>query len=85
MPDSEAMDLMTRQLFQEQEEARAKLQRAKLSSAQLPTYFVGWRAWSKLREDYKQKKAAACNLTAFHDAALKVGAVPLGQLPGLLP
>jgi uncharacterized protein (DUF885 family) len=84
MSDAEAMDLMTRQLFQEQEEARGKLQRAKLSSAQLPTYFVGWRAWSKLREDEKQRKGAAFNLTAFHDAALKTGAVPMGQLAPLL-
>ena len=45
MTDEEALDLMEKQTFQEKEEATAKLQRAKLSSAQLPTYFVGWRGW----------------------------------------
>jgi hypothetical protein len=43
MTDQEALDLMQKQTFQEAEEATAKLQRAKLSSAQLPMYFVGWR------------------------------------------
>src|SRR5262249_48027642 len=42
MPDQEAMDLMEKQTFQEKEEATEKLQRAKLSSCQLPTYFVGY-------------------------------------------
>ncbi|MDE3165587.1 MAG: DUF885 domain-containing protein [Acidobacteriota bacterium] len=84
MSDQEALDLMTKQTFQEQEEATAKLQRAKLSSAQLPTYYVGWRAWTKLRDDQRQKHGAAFNLQAFHDAALKEGAVPIAQLGGLL-
>jgi uncharacterized protein (DUF885 family) len=85
MTDQEAMDLMTKQTFQETEEATAKLQRAKLSSAQLPTYYVGWRAWNKLREEQRQKKGAAFNPQAFHDAALKVGAVPISELGKLLP
>jgi len=45
MTDQEALDLMQKQTFQEAEEATAKLQRAKLSSAQLPMYFIGWRGW----------------------------------------
>jgi len=85
MTDQEALDLMTKRTFQESEEATAKLQRAKLSSAQLPTYFVGWRAWNNLRDQYKQKKGAAFSLSAFHDAALKEGAVPVTQLGALLP
>jgi uncharacterized protein (DUF885 family) len=84
MTDQEALDLMTKQLFQEPEEATAKLQRAKLSSAQLPTYYVGWRAWLKVRDDYKQKKGGSFSLAAFHDGALKEGAVPISQLGTLL-
>ena len=49
MTDQEALDLMEKQTFQENEEATAKLQRAKLTSAQLPTYFVGWRGWLQVR------------------------------------
>ena len=83
MTEQEALDLMINDTFQEKEEATEKVQRAKLSSCQLPTYFVGWRGWLDLREEYKKRKGAAFNLTAFHDAALKESAVPrpvLGQL-----
>ena len=84
MTDQEAMDLMVNDTFQEKEEATAKLQRAQLSSCQLPTYFVGWRGWLDTREAYKKRKGSAFNLTEFHDAALKESAVALPALAGLL-
>ena len=84
MSDQEAMDLMLNRTFQEQEEASGKLLRAKLSSAQLPMYFVGWRAWLNLRDEYKKAKGAAFSLADFHDRALKEGAVPLPVLNPLL-
>jgi uncharacterized protein (DUF885 family) len=78
MSDDEAMKLMEETTFQEHEEATAKLQRVKLSSTQLPTYFVGWRDWLRVRE------AVGGNLRDFHDRALKEGAVPLPALARLL-
>ena len=84
MTDQQALDLMINDTFQEKEEATGKLQRAQLSSCQLPTYFVGWRGWLDTREDYKKRKGAAFQLPAFHDAALKESAVPLPVLPSLL-
>jgi uncharacterized protein (DUF885 family) len=84
MTDDEAMDLMEKQTFQEAEEAKAKLQRAKLSSAQLPTYFLGWRGWLKVRDAFKQAKGGAFRLPDFNDRALKEGAVPLPALSTLL-
>ena len=84
MTDQDALDLMQKQTFQEKEEATGKLQRAKLSSAQLPMYFLGWRGWLKVREDYQRAKGAAYSLAAFNDNALKEGAVPLPLLGGLL-
>ena len=84
MTEQEALDLMIRDTFQEKEEATAKVQRAQLESCQLPTYFVGWRGWLDVREEYKKRKGAAFNLTEFHDAALKESAVPLPVLSGLL-
>jgi len=42
MTDQQALDLMINDTFQEKEEATAKLQRAQLTSCQLPTYFVGF-------------------------------------------
>jgi uncharacterized protein (DUF885 family) len=84
MTDEQAMDLMENSTFQEHEEAVAKLQRVKLSSTQLPTYFVGWRDWLRVRELVKQTKGSAFNLHDFHDAGLKEGAVPLPVLARLL-
>jgi uncharacterized protein (DUF885 family) len=84
MTDAEAMDLMEKDTFQEHEEAVAKLQRVKLSSTQLPTYFVGWRDWLRVRELAKQTKGSSFNLHDFHDAALHEGAVPLPVLARLL-
>jgi uncharacterized protein (DUF885 family) len=79
MTDEQAMDLMENSTFQEHEEAVAKLQRVKLSSTQLPTYFVGWRDWLRVRNAVKPG-----SLHDFHDRALKEGAVPLPVLARLL-
>jgi uncharacterized protein (DUF885 family) len=84
MTEQEALDLMQKQTFQEVEEATAKLQRAKLTSAQLPMYYVGWRAWVKARDEYKQAKGSAFSLAEFHDRALREGAVPIPVLSSLL-
>jgi uncharacterized protein (DUF885 family) len=84
MTDQQALDLMINDTFQEKEEATAKLQRAQLSSCQLPTYFVGWRGWLDTREDYKKRKGSAFQLSEFHDAALKESAVPMPALSQLL-
>jgi uncharacterized protein (DUF885 family) len=84
MTDQQALDLMTKSTYQEPEEANAKLQRAKLSSCQLPTYYAGYKGWLDVREHYKSKQGAAFNLKAFHESALREGAVPLPVLDGLL-
>jgi len=75
---------MINQGYQEKEEAVAKLQRAKLSSCQLPMYFVGWRGWLGVRDEYKKQKGSSFNLTDFHASALKESAVPLPSLGQLL-
>ena len=84
MTDREALDLMMGQTFQEKEEATAKLRRAQLSSAQLPMYFVGWRAWNRRREQYKTAKGSTYRLSEFNEKALREGAVPLPGLAGLI-
>ncbi len=84
MTDDEAVDLMIKETFQEREEAMKKLQRAKLSSCQLPAYFVGWRGWDRLRDDYQKKAGPQFDLAQFHERALQEGALPLPVLRGLL-
>jgi uncharacterized protein (DUF885 family) len=84
MTDQEALDLMIKETYQEKEEATAKLQRAQLSSCQLPTYFVGWKGWLDVREHYKQRKGSAYSLKQFNESALKESGVPLPALDTLL-
>ena len=83
MTDEEAMTLMVEGAFQEEEEARAKLQRAKLSSCQLPTYYLGYREWQNLRER-SLKGNPSQSLSAFHKKALSEGAVPMTELVKLM-
>ena len=84
MTDEQAMDLMVNKTFQEQEEAVGKLQRAKLSSAQLPTYFVGWREWLRTREAEQRRMGNGFQLAGFHQRALLSGAVTMPALRKLL-
>ncbi len=84
MTDQQALDLMINDTYQEKEEATAKLQRAQLSSCQLPTYFAGWKGWLQARERYQQRQGSAFSLREFHERALKESAVPLPTLDLLL-
>jgi uncharacterized protein (DUF885 family) len=84
MTDQEALDLMIKGAFQEKPEAEGKLRRAKLSSTQLPTYFVGWQAWRRLRRDTQAQRGAAFDLRAYHDEVLSYGAIPMSALRRLV-
>jgi uncharacterized protein (DUF885 family) len=84
MTDQQALDLMINDAFQEREEATGKLQRAKLSSAQLPTYYVGWRDWKRLRNRVQAERGASYSLKVFNESSLREGAVPLPVLSRLL-
>jgi uncharacterized protein (DUF885 family) len=84
MTDQQAMDLMLNDTFQTQAEADGKLQRAKLSSTQLPTYFLGNRQWWTLRNKYQAAKGSSFNLEEFHNQALDQGALPLEYLEQII-
>jgi hypothetical protein len=62
MTDQQALDLMINDTYQEKEEATAKLQRAKLSSTQLPTYFAGWKGWLQVRGRYRRSTGVVSRL-----------------------
>jgi uncharacterized protein (DUF885 family) len=79
MSDAEAEELLTRQAFQESEEVRGKILRAKLSSAQLPLYYHGMKQWLRVREHYQQE-TQDFSLSSFHDKALRTGALPMEEL-----
>ncbi|MFI5072660.1 MAG: DUF885 domain-containing protein [Terriglobales bacterium] len=77
MTDQQAMDLMTRDAFQTQSEAEGKLTRAKLSSTQLPTYFVGLREWLAFRKKYQDAAGKNFDMQKFHDRVLDEGPLPV--------
>ena len=84
MTDQQAMDLMLNDTFQTQAEADGKLVRAKLSSTQLPTYFLGMRQWWELRKKYQAAKGSAFSLEEFHNEALNQGPLPLEYLEKII-
>ncbi len=73
MTEQQAMDLMTKEGFQEEREAAGKWRRANLTSAQLSTYFVGFQEIWDLREAYKQKMGDKFSLKEFHEKFLSFG------------
>jgi len=77
MTDAQAMELMTKDSFQTQAEADGKLQRAKLTSTQLPTYYVGLREWLAFRQRYQAAAGKNFNLLKFHDLVLDQGPLPV--------
>jgi gluconolactonase len=83
MTDQQALDLMMKDAFQTQAEADGKLVRAKLSSTQLPTYFVGTRQWWTLRKKYQAAKGGF-TLAEFHNRALDQGPLPLDYLEKII-
>ena len=84
MTDSQALDLMIKQTYQEREEATAKLQRAQLSSCQLAVYYAGSQGWNEVRAHFRARHPQDFSLKQFHEAALNEGAVPLATLDRLL-
>ncbi|MGY4514555.1 DUF885 domain-containing protein [Lysobacter sp. HA18] len=73
----QAMHLMTHDAFQQEREAAGKWVRTQLSSAQLPTYFVGVQEQYDTRKAVEAKQGAAFNLKAYHDQVLSYGAPPV--------
>ncbi|MCI1054141.1 DUF885 domain-containing protein [Stenotrophomonas geniculata] len=72
-----AMHLMTHDAFQQESEAAGKWVRAQLTSAQLPTYFVGAQEHFDTRKAMQDKLGDKFNLKAYHDQMLSYGAPPV--------
>jgi len=79
-----AMRLMTRDSFQQEREAAGKWVRAQLSSAQLPTYFVGWEEHKALRAETQRRWGAGFTQKRYHDAVLSFGSPPVRYARQLL-
>src|SRR5215468_1453185 len=84
MSEKEAMDLMMNEGFQQEGEAVAKWKRARLSSAQLSTYFVGVTEHLDLRDRAKARDGAAFNLKKYNDTVLSYGSPPVKYVRELM-
>jgi len=77
MNEKEAMDLMMKQTFQQEGEAVAKWKRARLTSAQLSTYFVGATEHLDLRAAEEKKLGRDFDLKKYNDQVISYGSPPV--------
>jgi uncharacterized protein (DUF885 family) len=84
MSREEAMQLMTATAFQQEREAAGKWVRACVTSAQLPTYFVGQEEHTALRKEAEQRLGASFNLKKYHDTVLSFGSPPVRYARALM-
>ena len=84
MSREDAMQLMTRDTFQEEREAAGKWVRVQLTSAQLPTYFVGANEHFALREEAERRWGADFDLKRYHDTVLSFGSPPVRYARALM-
>jgi uncharacterized protein (DUF885 family) len=84
MTDAEALRFLTVDAYQSEGEARLKIIRAKQSSVQLSTYFVGRTAFYRLRQQIQRELGDQFDLGRYHEAVLDHGSVPVKYLPDLV-
>ena len=84
MSDDEAMKFLTQDAFQSEGEAKLKVIRAKQSSVQLSTYFVGRMAHYQLHQAIEREMGDKFSLEKYHEAVLANGSIPPKYLPELV-
>ena len=84
MSEQQAMDLMMKEAYQQEGEAVAKWKRARLTSSQLSTYFVGVSEHLDLREKAKAKAGASFKLKKYNDQVISYGSPPVKYVRELM-
>jgi uncharacterized protein (DUF885 family) len=84
MSKEDAIDLLTRQAFQQQAEADGKWKRVTLSQVQLCSYFTGYVEIYNLREELKAKQKENFDLKKFHEKFLSFGSAPVKYIRELM-
>jgi uncharacterized protein (DUF885 family) len=84
MTEQQAMDLMMKEAFQQEGEAVAKWKRARLTSAQLSTYFVGATEHLDLRAAEQKKLGKDFNLRKYNDQVISYGSPPVKYVRELM-
>jgi uncharacterized protein (DUF885 family) len=84
MSEQDAMTLMMKEGFQQEGEAVAKWKRARLSSTQLSTYFVGVSEHLDLRDRAKARDGASFNPKQYNDTVISYGSPPVKYVRELM-
>lgn len=84
MTEKEAIDLMEKEGFQQEGEAVAKWKRARISSSQLSTYFIGVSEWLDLRTRAQANAGKEFDVKKFNDTALSFGSPPVKYIRELM-
>ncbi len=84
MSEREAMDLMMKEGYQQEGEAVAKWKRARLTSTQLSTYFVGVSEHLDLRDRAKMKAGGSFDQKNYNDQVISFGSPPVKYIRELM-
>jgi len=84
MNEQQALDLMMKEAFQQEGEAVAKWKRARLTSAQLSTYFVGATEHLDLRAAEQKKLGKDFDLKKYNDQVISYGSPPVKYIRELM-
>lgn len=84
MSKEAAIDLLTKEAFQQQAEADGKWKRVTLSQVQLCSYFTGYTEIYNLREELKKQEGDKFNLKKFHEKFLSYGSAPVKYIKELM-
>ncbi|MDR6969362.1 uncharacterized protein (DUF885 family) [Flavobacterium arsenatis] len=84
MSKEEALNLLTKEAFQQTAEAEGKWRRVTLSQVQLCSYFTGYTEIYDFREELKKEQGEAFNLKKFHEKFLSYGSAPVKYIKELM-
>jgi uncharacterized protein (DUF885 family) len=73
LTDEAALDLLTRSAYQGTAEAEGKVVRAKVTSGQLCSYFVGGEELGDVRAEVERAEGSSFDLRRFHQRLLSHG------------
>jgi len=84
MTEDQALDLLMRQAFQTEREAKEKWRRVQLTSVQLTSYFSGYADIMELREQRRKALGDQFRLKDFHEEFLSYGSAPVHVIAELM-
>ena len=84
MSEKDALDLIMKQAFQQEAEAKGKWRRATLTQVQLSSYFTGYTEIYEFRQHQKEVLGTSFSLKAFHEKFLSYGSAPVKFIQELM-